>query len=184
MSLVFSPSTTRALLSAVAPFAPLPASYLTMPVVSPRPRARSCPAPPVVVRPPPEWEDIELRPMGATSGSRAARTYPEAGGAFDDDAAPIMLGVAAASGFSARPLAGPVPCPRMRTRSTMSRVAEFARDAPPALGDQGARLCGAVKTAKTTLCSRTRRALNNVLPAFGAPSRARAGYVRLQGRTH
>ncbi|KAH9840677.1 uncharacterized protein C8Q71DRAFT_419659 [Rhodofomes roseus] len=198
MSLIFSASTTRTCLSAVAPFASLPASYVTFPVVTPEPR----PAPrTIVVLSPPSgsgarmdegWEEIELRPMGVAANGHGLWERPSAHrfGGVDEGArlsgrrAPVTRTETTTSGFSARPLHESTSAPR--ARSAHSRFAStrtlFARGAPPApmLAEQGTRLCDAVKAAKTTLFSRTRRAFNTVFPALDV--RNRGGYVRLRGR--
>lgn len=82
MALIFNASTTRALLSAVAPFAPLPGGYLTFPVVEPEaPRApsRRPAVDSILALPPlyaiPEYEEIELHPLGSAGlHNRRART--------------------------------------------------------------------------------------------------------------
>lgn len=70
MTLIFTASTTRALLSAVAPFAPLPGGYLTFPVVEPEAPRRPAPAPAPLPRREHEYDEIEMHLLRESTRSR------------------------------------------------------------------------------------------------------------------
>ena len=97
MALIFNASTTRALLSAVAPFAALPGGYLTFPIIEPadlHPTPRQPAADPIVALPPlhaiPEYEEIELHALGSTGlQQRRARPRVWSEGMTPDLLAPI-----------------------------------------------------------------------------------------------
>ncbi|KAH9927583.1 uncharacterized protein B0H18DRAFT_1118390 [Fomitopsis serialis] len=184
MSLSFSAHTTRALLSVVAPFAPLPPAYLALPVVEPRrPSASSFGPAPIAVQPRAPratrtradegWEEIELRPVGDARKGARAQACSAGGGGPDKGTTPVLLD-ATTSGFSARP-AQHASAARPRFARAKPAAGAHTRDAPPS-----ARAAEAVKTARTAILSRARRALNAVLPALGVQTRG--GYARLRGR--